>query len=206
MAVAGERAGLRMVEPAPERRILERMAAGDGDALRELYDLHGRAVYSLAVRILRSQPDAEDIVQEVFVQAWRQAARYDATRGTVVGWLLMQAKSRSIDRLRARKARPEQADDAQRPEPVDTGVSADVQVVRVEQAQRVKEALERLPVLQKTALELAYYEGLTHVEIAEQLEQPLGTVKTRIRQGLLKLRDALGGTGMPDVMRDGTSK
>lgn len=195
-----------MVEPAPERRILERMAAGDGDALRELYDLHGRAVYSLAVRILRSQPDAEDIVQEVFVQAWRQAARYDATRGTVVGWLLMQAKSRSIDRLRARKARPEQADDAQRPEPVDTGVSADVQVVRVEQAQRVKEALERLPVLQKTALELAYYEGLTHVEIAEQLEQPLGTVKTRIRQGLLKLRDALGGTGMPDVMRDGTSK
>jgi RNA polymerase sigma-70 factor (ECF subfamily) len=203
MAIAGERAGLRKVEPAPERRILERMATGDGDALRELYDLHGRAVYSLAVRILRSQSDAEDIVQEVFVQAWRQAARYDATRGTVVGWLLMQAKSRSIDRLRARKARPEHADDAQRPEPVDTGVSADVQVVRVEQAQRVREALERLPVLQKTALELAYYEGLTHVEIAEQLEQPLGTVKTRIRQGLLKLREALGGTEA-GVTRDGT--
>ena len=85
MAVAGGRASLRIVEPVPERRMLERMAAVDGDALRELYDIHARAVYSLAVRILRSQSDAEDIVQEVFAQAWRQASRYDAGRGTVAG-------------------------------------------------------------------------------------------------------------------------
>jgi RNA polymerase sigma-70 factor (ECF subfamily) len=201
MAVAGGRAALRMVEPAPERRILERMAAGEGDALRELYDIHARAVYSLAVRILRSQSDAEDIVQEVFVQAWRNATRYDASRGTVAGWLLMQAKSRSIDRLRARRARPEHTDDSQRPEPADATAGPDVQIVRGEQAERVREALEQLPRLQRTAVELAYYEGLTHAEIAEQLEQPLGTVKTRIRQGLMKLRQALGGAETQDEKR-----
>ena len=191
-----------MVKPAPERLIVERMAAGDGDALRELYDVHARAVYSLAVRILRSQSDAEDIVQEVFVQAWRNATRYDATRGTVAGWLLMQARSRAIDRLRARRARPEQTDDAQRPEPADAAAGPDIQIVRGEQAQRVRDALGQLPLLQRTAVELAYYEGLTHAEIAVQLEQPLGTVKTRIRQGLLKLRQALGGVEQRDVKRD----
>lgn len=191
MAVAVGRAGLRMVEPAPDRRMLERMAKGDGDALRELYDMHSRAVYSLAVRILRSQSDAEDVVQEVFTQAWRQAARYDSMRGTVAGWLLMQTKSRAIDRLRARAARPESSDVDQAASTPDTNETPDLQVVRSEQALRVKAALDELPMLQRTALELAYYEGLTHTEIAERLEQPLGTVKTRIRQGLLKLRDAL---------------
>jgi RNA polymerase sigma-70 factor (ECF subfamily) len=190
-AVIG-RAGLRTADAAPERAIVERMAAGDGEALRELYDIHARAVYSLALRILRVQSDAEDVVQEVFVQAWRQASRYDATRGTVAGWLLMQARSRSIDRLRARQARPERSDDERSTDPPDSSVGADIQIVRGEQARRVRQALEELPRLQRTALELAYYEGLTHVEIAEQLEQPLGTVKTRIRQGLLKLRQALG--------------
>jgi RNA polymerase sigma-70 factor, ECF subfamily len=190
-AVIG-RAGLRTAEAVPERAIVERMAAGDGDALRELYDIHARAVYSLALRILRVQSDAEDIVQEVFVQAWRQAARYDATRGTVAGWLLMQARSRSIDRLRARQARPERSEDERAPDPPDSSLGPDIQIVRGEQARRVRQALEELPRLQRTALELAYYEGLTHVEIAEQLEQPLGTVKTRIRQGLLRLRQALG--------------
>ena len=197
-AVIG-RAGVRTAEAAPERAIVERMAAGDGEALRELYDMHSRAVYSLALRILRVQSDAEDIVQDVFVQAWRQAARYDATRGTVAGWLLMQARSRSIDRLRARQARPEQTEDERRADPPDSSAGADIQIVRSEQARRVRQALEDLPRLQRTALELAYYEGLTHVQIAEQLEQPLGTIKTRIRQGLLKLRQALGaGEGTPE--------
>jgi RNA polymerase sigma-70 factor (ECF subfamily) len=177
------------------------MASGDGDALRELYDAHARAVYSLAIRILRSQSDAEDIVQEVFVQAWRSAARYDATRGTVAGWLLMLAKSRAIDRLRSRRARPELSDEAGAPEPADTGAAPDIQVVRGEQASRVKAALEQLPLLQRTALELAYYEGLTHAEIADHLEQPLGTVKTRIRQGLLKLRDALGSAQRDEAQK-----
>jgi RNA polymerase sigma-70 factor (ECF subfamily) len=191
LAMAVERTGLRVVDPAPDRRILERMTKGDAEALRALYDAHARAVYSLALRILRSQSDAEDVVQEVFLQAWRQAARYDAMRGTVAGWLLMQTKTRAIDRLRARMARPQSADVDRATRKADPGAAPDLQVVQAEQAVRVKAALEQLPLLQRTALELAYYEGLTHAEIAERLEQPLGTVKTRIRQGLLKLRDVL---------------
>ena len=183
----------RRIDAAPDVRLVERMAAGDGGALRELYDQHARGVYSLAVRILRSQQDAEDLVQEVFVQAWRLAARYDTTRGTVAGWLLMQAKSRAIDRLRGRKSRPEGADvdPAVVEAAPDSAEGVDDRIVRMQEAGRVRQALDALPLLQRTAVELAYYEGLTHAEIAERLEQPLGTVKTRIRQGLLRLRDAL---------------
>jgi RNA polymerase sigma-70 factor (ECF subfamily) len=184
---------MRPVELAGDAHVLERMAAGDGGALRELYDRHARSVYSLAVRILRSQPDAEDLVQEVFVQAWRLAGRYDMSRGTVAGWLLMQAKSRAIDRLRGRRSRPEGAvvDPSVVDAAADASEGADAQLVRAQEAERVRRALDDLPLLQRTAVELAYYEGLTHTEIAERLEQPLGTVKTRIRQGLLRLRDAL---------------
>jgi RNA polymerase sigma-70 factor (ECF subfamily) len=185
-------------EPAVDQRLLERMASGDGAALRTLYDQYARAVFSLAVRILRSQQDAEDLVQEVFVQAWRQAIRYDPGRGTVAAWLLMQTRSRAIDQLRSRRARPEGTDaDGLLAQQRDPAAGADVEVVRLEQADAVRRALDDLPHPQRAALELAYYDGLTHVEIAERLEEPLGTVKTRIRQGLLRLRDALttgGGT------------
>jgi RNA polymerase sigma-70 factor, ECF subfamily len=177
-----------------DRAAIERMARGEHDALAELYDRHARPVYSLALRILQNQSDAEDIVQEVFSQAWRQAARYDATRGVVAAWLLTLSRSRAIDRLRARRARPEHpADDRQMSNVVDPGFSADLQILSAEQVARVRAALDALPVLQRVAIELAYYEGLTHVEIAEQLDQPLGTVKTRIRLALGKLRDTLAG-------------
>ena len=194
LAGRGSQAG----EPAADQRLVERMASGDGAALRTLYDQHARGVFSLAVRILRSQQDAEDLVQEVFVQAWRQAVRYDPGRGTVAAWLLMQTRSRAIDKLRSRRARPEGAEaEGALEQQRDPAAGADVEVVRLEQADAVRRALDGLPHPQRAALELAYYEGLTHVEIAERLEEPLGTVKTRIRQGLLRLRDALttgGGT------------
>lgn len=187
MVAAGR--GPRAVEPPQERHLLQRMAQGDGDALRELYDRHARAVYSLAVRILRSQPDAEDVVQEVFTQAWAQAARYDASRGTVAAWLLMQARSRAIDRLRGRKLRPEGA--ASAPDTRDPGAGADAQVLAGEYAGRVRDALNTLTAPQRTAVELAFFEGLTYSQVAEHLNQPIGTVKTRIRQGLLRLKAAL---------------
>ena len=181
--------GLRPVEPPQEQQILERMARGDGEALRELYDRHARAIYSLAVRILRSQPDAEDIVQEVFAQAWTQAGRYDASRGTVAAWLLMQARSRAIDRLRSRKLRPEGATSTF--DTRDPSEGPDAQAMAGEYARRVREALRSLSDPQRTALELAFFEGLTYSQVAEHLNQPIGTVKTRIRQGLLRLKAAL---------------
>ena len=187
MVAAGR--GLRPVEPPQERQILERMARGDGEALRELYDRHGRAVYSLAMRILRSQPDAEDIVQEVFTQAWTQAGRYDASRGTVAAWLLMQARSRAIDRLRSRKLRPEGAITTF--EAPDPGDGPDAQAAAGEHARQVREALRTLSAPQRTALELAFFDGLTYSQVADQLSEPIGTVKTRIRQGLLRLKVAL---------------
>jgi RNA polymerase sigma-70 factor, ECF subfamily len=188
--------GAQAGEPAGDQRLIERMASGDGAALRTLYDQHARGVFSLAVRILRSQQDAEDLVQDVFVQAWRQAGRYDAGRGTVAAWLLMQTRSRAIDKLRSRHARPEGTEaDGILEQQRDPAAGADVQVVRLEQADAIRRAVENLPHGQRAALELAYYEGLTHVEIAERLEEPLGTVKTRIRQGLLRLRDALATSG-----------
>ena len=169
------------------------LARGDETALASLYDRHATGVYSLALRILQDVGDAEDIVQEVFTQAWRQASRYDARRGAVVAWLLTMARTRAIDRLRARRTRTQDVIDDDVAEVSDPVALQDAMLLSGEQVSRVRAALSQLPVLQRAALELAYYEGLTHAEIAARLEEPLGTVKTRIRSAMLKLRDALEG-------------
>ncbi len=174
---------------------VRRVAGGAGEALAELYDRHSRPVYSLALRVLGDQSDAEDVTQDVFTQAWRQASRYDAARGAVGAWLLNMARSRAIDRLRARRGQPAATIDAT---PLlaslpDGGPAPDVVADSIDSASRVRSALNDLPLVQRLAIELAYFEGLSHSEIAERLEQPLGTVKTRIRLGLLRLRDALTG-------------
>jgi RNA polymerase sigma-70 factor, ECF subfamily len=180
---------------AADHAALERMARGESEGLAELYDRHGRLVYSLALRVLRDQGDAEDVVQEVFSQAWRQASRYQASRGNVVAWLMNLARSRAIDRLRSRRSRPEpMADAAAVVEMPDLAQPVDEQLALSGQAEQIRAAVEELSLLQRVAIELAFYEGLTHAEIAERLELPLGTVKTRIRQGLLKLKDRLAGT------------
>jgi RNA polymerase sigma-70 factor, ECF subfamily len=181
-------------EQSDDAAWLARAASGDGAALGALYDRHARGVYSLALRVLGVEADAEDVVQEVFAQAWRQASRYDEARGTVAAWLLIMTRTRAIDRLRARQARPDSAN-ATPDEVWDLRAAPTVdpaEAIAAEQdAARVREALAELPLMQRLALELAYFEGLTQSQIAARLEEPLGTVKTRIRVGLLKLRDAL---------------
>ena len=168
--------------------VVQRLASGDRDAVAELYDRHAARVMGLAFRIVRNSSDAEDVVQEVFSQAWRTAPNYRPARGTVAGWLLMMARTRAIDRLRSRRTRRDAADGSDL-----DGLPADAapvseQLIASQQAARVREAMMVLPVEQRTALELAYFEGLTQTEIAERTQTPLGTVKTRIRTALTSLR------------------
>lgn len=195
LAIAGTAPAWRVEDQAADRLAMARMARGEHDALAELYDRHARPVYSLALRILQDRADAEDVVQEAFAQAWAQASRYDVQRGVVAAWLLTLARSRAIDRLRSRRARPDLAGgETTATDVADAAATPDLQLLSAEQVDRVRAALRDLPALQRVTLELAYYEGLSHAEIAEQLEQPLGTVKTRIRQGMIRLREALAGT------------
>lgn len=167
------------------------MTGGDSVALAELYDCHGRTVYTLAVRIVGNGSDAEEVVQEVFAQAWTQASRYDAGRASVVGWLLMMTRARALDRLRARQARPDHWRATSFPEFPAADPGPDDVMVADEAAARVRVALGALEDALRRPLELAYYEGLTQSAIAERLEQPLGTVKTRMRVALSRLRAAL---------------
>jgi RNA polymerase sigma-70 factor (ECF subfamily) len=165
------------------KTLLRRIAGGDHKALGEAYDLYAGMAYGLALRILRDATEAEDVVQEVFVQAWRQASRYDPERGSPEAWLCTMARTRALDRLRRRVSRREEPSEAA---PNASGVP------RTEEALAVRSALQGLPEDQRRALELAYYEGLTQTEIARHLGEPLGTIKTRIRSGMIRLREALG--------------
>lgn len=165
------------------------LARGDERALARLYDRYGTAVYHLALRITRDPGTAEEISLDVFLQVWRQAARYDAAHGTLSSWLFTIARTRAIDALRAAgAAKRTQAEgvtpvpDTQRPEELTESA---------ERRRLVRAAMADLTPVQRTALELAFYEGLSHSQIAARLGEPLGTVKTRIRQAMLVMRRAL---------------
>jgi len=168
---------------------------GDGAGVATLYDRYSRVVYSLALRIVQIEAEAEDVVQEVFAQMFRQAGRYDSRRGSVSSWLLTIARTRAIDHVRARKRLPDRRF-GREPESAaenvpDPRADQESQTLTDEQVQRVRRALGGLPAEQRKALKLAYYEGLSQSEIAERLKEPLGTVKSRIRTAMIKLRDSL---------------
>lgn len=163
--------------------LLHRLASGDHKALGEFYDLYAGLANGLALRILRDSSDAEDVVQEAFVQVWRQAGRYDPRRGSPQAWLCTIARTRALDRLRRRVSRREETID---PPPASSGAP------QMEATLTVRDALGALSTDQRHALELAYYEGMTQSEIARRLNEPLGTVKTRIRTAMIRLREALG--------------
>jgi len=183
----------RSASTAEDSDAVARMVDGDQEGLAALYDRHGRFVYSLALRIVRDQAEAEDVTQDVFVQVWRQAERFDAARGSVLGWLLNIARARAIDVVRRRGARPQPMGDTAALDASDSTPGQDAQFEWAQRTKEVRSAVDALPVVQRLAVELAFFDGLTHAQIAEQLDLPLGTVKTRVRSGLLRLRDRLAG-------------
>ena len=184
-----------MDTPLSDGDALAAAVGGDGAGLATLYDRYSRVVYSLALRIVQIEAEAEDVVQEVFAQMFRQADRYDSRRGSVSSWLLTIARTRAIDHVRARRRLPDtrfgRAPEAAAENLPDPRADQESQTLTDEQVQRVRRALEDLPAEQRTAIELAYYDGLSQSEIAERLKAPLGTVKSRIRAAMLRLRDAL---------------
>lgn len=179
---------------AADARLLAGMRSRDPRALDDAYRAYGGLVHGLALRVVRDAHTAEEITQDVFVYAWQNAERHDTARGTLAAWLLTLARSRGIDRLRSRQSQDRRVDGlAQEVAAADPLVQPDAlgSLVADEQARHARAALATLPPEQREALEIAYFEGLSHSEVAARLGAPLGTVKTRIRQGMLRLRGAL---------------
>jgi RNA polymerase sigma-70 factor (ECF subfamily) len=187
---------MRSVVPGsePSSALIAAIAAGDRDAFGRFYDLTAPMAFGLIRRVLRDPEAAAEVLQEVFWQVWQDAPRYDPTRGTPEAWLVMRAKTRAIDRLRSIRRRdrtfvaPGDESVVQRRED-----QAPNPAVVAEDRGLIQTALAQLPEPQRRVIELAFFEGLTHSEIATRLGEPLGTVKTRARLGLDRLRGVLGG-------------
>ena len=191
--------GTSPLPPADHRaeddaRLVRRMAAGDKTALAELYDRFSRPLYATALRIVTDPAEAQDLVHDAFIALWEKAAVFEAERGSAFAWAVTLVRHRAIDRVRSRRRRGELLAASF---PADLGYdenadnSADASAALGDRASAVRAAVASLPTEQKRALELAFFGGLTQQEIAQQLAEPLGTVKARIRRGLLKLRDTL---------------
>ncbi|OGK82560.1 MAG: hypothetical protein A2W08_07875 [Candidatus Rokubacteria bacterium RBG_16_73_20] len=184
----------RMAEAGAD--LIRRMAARDGAAFASFYDRYSPLAYGLILRIVGDRTDAADVLQEVFWEAWQAAASYDPARGTPEAWVVIRARARAIDRVRALRRRSrtfvEPVDEVSSDAAADpSGDVAERAVART----TVGSALGALPEAQREVIELAYWQGLTQTEIAERLKQPLGTVKTRMRLGLERLRAIVGGQG-----------
>jgi len=177
-----------------DNELLTGVAAGDRAAFAAFYDRHAPAVFGLLIRMLPQRGDAEDVLQETFMQVWRQAGRFDPTRSSPFGWVVMMARSRAVDRLRQKVASPTS-------EPTDRPVLSEAEsaLEREETAARIRRALALLPAEQRTAIDLAFYGGLTYEQVADRQAIPVGTAKTRIRLGMHRLRSLLGDSmeGLP---------
>lgn len=182
-----------------DEQLIEAVAAGDEAALGVLYDRYAKAVFSLAARITRDQSTAEEITQEVFLRLWRNAATYSTARGRFGSWLLSVAHHLAVDQVRRRQARPQavaRIDELVVQGLPDTRADVEEETWLSERREIIQRALAQLPPAQRQVIELAYFGGLTHVEIAARLGDPLGTVKTRMRLGVQKLRELLQRPGL----------
>ena len=168
--------------------LIRRLAGNDATALDAFYERHKRLAFSLVFRIVGNREDAEDVLVDVFWQVWQQAPRYDTSRGKPVAWLLTIARTRAIDSVRSRP--PTKVGIEELPEQSPAGTEPDM-FVAADTRKGVEAALRSLPEPQRVALELAYFQGMSHAEIAAALNQPLGTIKDRIRNGMMHLRKRL---------------
>ncbi len=177
--------------------IVQSIAAGDQLALHALYERAHRIVFTLMVRLTSNPETAEELTIDVFHDVWRNASRYNAAHGTVLGWLMNQARSRAIDRLRF-ETRKKRSSDCDLPSPAEAAADPSDVVALREQGDALRAAIATLTPDERAAIETTFFAGLTHAEAAERLNQPLGTIKTRIRSALHKLRQALAaGAGEP---------
>lgn len=182
-----------MGEPSVEE-LIRRSARGDDDAFAQLYDATARTVFGAVLRVLRDPAQSEEVVQEVYVEVWRCAARFDASVGSGRGWILMIAHRRAVDRVRSAQAtadRERHAGQHAVSRPYDDVVET---VERSLEAEQLHRCLDGLTELQRESVTLAYYNGYSYPEVARLLDAPLGTIKTRMRDGLIRLRDCMGVT------------
>jgi RNA polymerase sigma-70 factor, ECF subfamily len=184
--------------PVPaDSELIARAATGDERAMASLYDRFGGVLYAVAYRIVGQRADAEEVVIEALAQVWREAPRFEPSRGSVAGWLAMIARSRALDMVRARTRRERITATAAADRPGNSPGMSDWRpdagraLDDAERRSRVRRALDLLSPPQRQAIELAYFEGLSQSEIAERLQEPLGTIKTRVRLGMQKLRESL---------------
>ena len=175
-------------DPGDEMRLVARIRAGDQQAMSELYDRYSKVVYAVALRVLQDAAGAEDVLQDVFLQLWRNSDAFDASRGSLAPWLAVIARHRSIDRLRKRRPETDIEDCV-----IVSGPDLRDETERALLIGKVRGALDLMSPEQRQAMELAFFQGLTHTEIAEKTGEPLGTIKTRIRSGLQQLRAKFAG-------------
>jgi RNA polymerase sigma-70 factor (ECF subfamily) len=179
-------------EVSLDTTLVSRLLQKDVNAFEQLYDRHSRAIYGLVVRILQHAGIAEEVVQDVFLQLWRNAAQYDSPRGPFVPWLFTLARNRALDTLRLKSERQRRREDqTEELPPVVSAPEYEKQLDEKRRAEKVRALMASLNPQQKKAIELAYFEGLSHTEIATALKEPLGTVKSWIRNGLLRLKEGL---------------
>ena len=171
--------------------LLERVAAGDHAALIVLYDGVSTTLMAVALRVTGSCAEAEEVVQDAFMRTWREASSFDRGRGSALAWLVTLTRNRAIDVVRSRKRRATHEHESAEAEPREPTVTPEGAVANAERAAAVRLAMETLRPEQRAVLDLAYFSGLSHSEIAERLDQPLGTVKTRILQAVRHLRERL---------------
>jgi RNA polymerase sigma-70 factor (ECF subfamily) len=172
-----------------DRTCISRMAAGDTRALEELYDRHGSMLYGLVLRIVGRAADAEEVLQDAWLQAWRRAETWDPGRGTVAAWLVTLARSRAIDRIRSVASRQRAESASPTPDPSLTADEPAANAAQRQRQERLSAALATLTPRQREVLELGYFGGLSQTEIAEKIGAPLGSVKSWTRQGLMRLRE-----------------